>query len=137
MVLQFTCNRADVEDFPNLISLHSTINQHRLAKNSFVYYGFDDAKEGYVHLKIDDKAKSCIKMKVNQVPKAYGDTMITDFIMTDKPSLYDITEVPGNDFRIDTSFSSLANSKAAEEKVKLSLKVSGENNSDRETIRSN
>jgi hypothetical protein len=74
--------------------LHSTTAQHRLAKDNLITYGFDDAKEGYLHLKIDEKAKSCLTMKVNRVPRTFANKVIEDFVLAEKPSLYNISPLP-------------------------------------------
>lgn len=73
-------------------------------------------------MSVDDKAKSCIQMKVKNVPKELGNDLISDFAKDSKPSVYDITDIPSNDFRIDTSFKSvpMMNSKN-ENKVTISI----------------
>ena len=43
-------------------------------------------------------------MKVKKAPKELGNDLISDFAKADIPTVYDITDIPSNDFRIDCSF---------------------------------
>ena len=105
MVILFTCNKAETEvkDFADLVKLHSNISFEKKSVNNDIYYTFDEVKAGYMYLTVDSKAKSCIEMKVKKIQKELGEEIITDYIKSSSPSVFDIPDAPSHNFRIDIS----------------------------------
>lgn len=79
-----------------------------------------------MYLSIGEEAQSCLSMRAIIAKHTFGDGIITDFVNSDKASLYDLNNIPDNDFRFDTSFRLMPNA-AMSGKNTITFSVTGEN----------
>ena len=113
--------------------MHSNITFEKKSVENDIYYTFDDVKSGYMYLTVDSKAKSCISMKVKKIQKELSEDIITDYIKSSAPSVFDIPDVPSHNFRIDISIRTV-NEFQMEDQNSIYVRITGEKDSEKKKV---
>ena len=79
-----------------------------------------------MYVSVGGEAQSCISMKIIKTKNTLGDGLVTDFVKPDKVSIYDLNDVPDNNFRFDTSLRLLPNPNMTNGN-KITFAIVGEN----------
>ena len=114
--------------------MHSNISFDRKSVDNSIYYTFDQVKSGYIYVSVDKKAKSCVEMKVKKIQKELGSEVITDYIKSQTPSVFDIKDAPSHNFRIDMSIRTVNEFQIQNENI-IYIRITGLKNSERQIIR--
>lgn len=87
---------------------YSSLDFFPFVQEKSAYILFTNPKPGYIYFEMEKKFSDCAKINVNRLPKALAESTISDLILMNFTSTYQLSDIPDHDFRIDMAMHMLA-----------------------------